>query len=70
MNMSGAKMSARFPTRFHDGGSTLRPLRVAGVYRDYSNDRGTVMMDRDLYLALFHDSRVTSVAVFAARRRP
>ncbi|MGE5414339.1 MAG: FtsX-like permease family protein [Syntrophomonadaceae bacterium] len=43
-----------------------RALRVAGVYRDYSNDRGTVMMDRGLYLALFGDSRVTSVAVLAA----
>ena len=25
MNMSGAKMSARRPTRFHDAGSTTRP---------------------------------------------
>ena len=28
MNMSGAKMSARLPTLFHDGGSILRPPRV------------------------------------------
>ncbi len=44
-----------------------RPMRVAGVYRDYSNDRGTVVMDRALYLSLFADARVTSVAVLAAR---
>jgi putative ABC transport system permease protein len=43
-----------------------RSFRVAGVYRDYSNDRGTVVMDRSLYLSLFHDPRVTSVAVLAA----
>lgn len=43
-----------------------RDFRVAGVYRDYSNDRGTVVMDRALYLALFGDQRVTSVAVLAA----
>jgi putative ABC transport system permease protein len=43
-----------------------RPFRVAGVYRDYSNDRGTVIMDRALYLAIFRDPRVTSVAVLAA----
>ena len=43
-----------------------RAFRVAGVYRDYSNDRGTVVMDRSLYLALFRDPRVTSVAVLAA----
>jgi putative ABC transport system permease protein len=43
-----------------------RVLRVAGVYRDYSNDRGTILLDRDLYLSLFADRRVTSVAVLAA----
>jgi len=43
-----------------------KAFRVAGVYRDYSNDRGTVVMDRELYLALFGDERVTSAAVLAA----
>jgi putative ABC transport system permease protein len=43
-----------------------RFFRVAGVYRDYSNDRGTVLLDRDLFLALFDDPRVTSAAVQAA----
>jgi putative ABC transport system permease protein len=43
-----------------------RPFRVAGVYRDYSNDRGTVVLDRELYRSLFRDERVTSVAVLAA----
>ena len=42
-----------------------RAFRVAGVYRDYSNDRGTVVMDRALYLALFGDARITSAAVLA-----
>lgn len=43
-----------------------RSFRVAGVYRDYSNDRGTVLLDRGLYLSLFSDFRVTSVAVAAS----
>jgi len=43
-----------------------RRLRVAGIYRDYSNDRGTIVIDRRLYLSLFEDRRVTSVAVLAA----
>ncbi len=43
-----------------------RSFRVAGVYRDYSNDRGTVLMDRELYRSIFHDDRVTSAAVLAA----
>ncbi|HEY6931604.1 MAG TPA: ABC transporter permease, partial [Thermoanaerobaculia bacterium] len=45
----------------------IRSFRVAGIYRDYSNDRGTVLLDRDLYLSLLGDHRVTSVAVVAAR---
>ncbi len=43
-----------------------RAPRVAGVYRDYSNDRGTVLLDREAYLPLYGDSRVTAVAVAAA----
>jgi putative ABC transport system permease protein len=43
-----------------------RSFRIAGVYRDFSNDRGTVVLDRELYLSLFGDPRVTSLAVVAA----
>ncbi|HEY2797949.1 MAG TPA: FtsX-like permease family protein [Thermoanaerobaculia bacterium] len=43
-----------------------RAFRVAGVYRDYSNDRGTVVLDRELYLRIFNDPRITSLAVLAA----
>jgi len=43
----------------------VRSFRVGGVYRDFSNDRGTVVFDRQLYLSLFDDPRVTSVAVMA-----
>ncbi len=42
-----------------------RAFRVAGVYRDYSNDRGTVVMDRAIYLSIFGDPRITSAAVLA-----
>jgi putative ABC transport system permease protein len=44
-----------------------RSFRIAGIYRDYSNDRGTVLLDRALYLSLFDDRRITSAAVLAAR---
>jgi putative ABC transport system permease protein len=43
-----------------------RRVRVASIYRDYSNDKGTVVIDRTQYLDLFGDRRVTSVAVLAA----
>jgi putative ABC transport system permease protein len=43
----------------------IRTFRIAGVYRDFSNDRGTVLMDRTLYVGLFDDPRVTSAGVLA-----
>src|SRR5262249_19370800 len=43
-----------------------RAFRVAGVYRDYSNDRRNLVLDRDLYLSLFDDPRATSAAILAA----
>ncbi|HMA17892.1 MAG TPA: ABC transporter permease, partial [Thermoanaerobaculia bacterium] len=42
-----------------------RSFRVAGVYRDFSSDRGTVLLDRSLYLEIFGDARVTSAGVVA-----
>lgn len=38
-------------------------LRVAGVYRDYSNDRGTVTVDRALFRSLFRMEGAVSLAV-------
>lgn len=38
-------------------------LRVAGVYRDYSNDRGTVTVDRALFRRLFRMEGAVSLAV-------
>lgn len=39
---------------------------VAGVYRDYASDLGTVLMDRARYRALYADDRISAVAVYAA----
>jgi putative ABC transport system permease protein len=67
--------SEPFVRRFgkHEGDTVVlrtpagpRELRIAGVYYDYSNDRGTVVMDRGMYLRLFGDERLTSAAVLAA----
>jgi putative ABC transport system permease protein len=38
-------------------------LRVAGVYRDYSNDRGTVTLDRELFRRLFRMDGAVSLAL-------
>ena len=37
---------------------------ITGIYRDYSNDRGVVVMDRDLYIRKFNDDTINTIAVF------
>jgi putative ABC transport system permease protein len=39
-------------------------LKVQGIYYDYSNDRGTFMMDRSVYAGLFKDDSVNGVALY------
>jgi len=40
-----------------------RSLRVIGVFKDYSRDRGLAMMDRGAFVALWGDPRVHSLSV-------
>lgn len=54
----GARVEIATPSGF-------RPFEVAAVYRDFSNDRGTVLLDRALYVSLFGDSRVTNLGLVA-----
>jgi putative ABC transport system permease protein len=44
------------------GGS--RDFPITGVYRDYSNDRGVVVMNRPLYVRSFKDDAINTVVVF------
>jgi len=37
---------------------------IAGVYRDYSSDRGVVVMDRKLFVQTFRDDRVNTIVVY------
>jgi putative ABC transport system permease protein len=37
---------------------------ITGIYRDYSNDRGIVVMDRPLYIKTFHDDRINTVVIY------
>ncbi len=41
-------------------------LRVAGIYRDYANVRGTVLMRLPLYRRLWHDNRLTGLGIHLA----
>ncbi|HUR79209.1 MAG TPA: FtsX-like permease family protein [Thermoanaerobaculia bacterium] len=37
---------------------------ITGIYRDYSNDRGVVVMDRALYVRTFRDDRINTIVVY------
>lgn len=41
-----------------------RPVTVRGIFADYGNERGSLILDRAVYLAWFHDPRVASLAVY------
>jgi putative ABC transport system permease protein len=41
-----------------------RTFPVLAVFYDYSSDRGTVIIDNDLYERLWHDDRVASLGLF------
>ena len=44
--------------------SGIAALRVAGIYYDYTSDRGLIMMDRGVFDRWWHDPGVNSVAVY------
>lgn len=44
----------------------MRNFPIDGIYRDYSSDRGTVMMNRALYVESFGDSTINTVALYLA----
>ncbi|MBI4442872.1 MAG: ABC transporter permease [Acidobacteria bacterium] len=39
-------------------------FEVAGIYYDYTNDRGTILLDRKAYRELFHDDTASALAVY------
>jgi putative ABC transport system permease protein len=41
-----------------------RIFPVTGVYRDYSNDRGVVVMDRALYIRSFDDDTINTIVIY------
>ena len=44
--------------------SGIAQLRVAGIYYDYTSDRGLIMIDRRVFDRWWHDEGVNSVAVY------
>jgi putative ABC transport system permease protein len=41
-----------------------RAFDVAGVYREYGNDRGNLLMSRDVYSRLWQDDAVTGIGIY------
>lgn len=39
-------------------------MPITGIYRDYSNDRGVVVMDHGLYVRTFDDENLNTIVVF------
>lgn len=65
----GAIVSESFADKFHKRVGdvlTIGPLRapIVGVYRDYSSDRGVIVIDRSRYIPAFKDSAVNTIVVF------
>ncbi|HEY5610778.1 MAG TPA: FtsX-like permease family protein, partial [Thermoanaerobaculia bacterium] len=72
----GVLVSESFSIKFDKGvGDTVvlptpgapSELAIHGVYRDYSNDRGVVVMDRPLFIEKFRDTTINTIAVFLKR---
>jgi putative ABC transport system permease protein len=41
-----------------------RDFEVAGVYREYGNDRGNVLINRAVYQAIWHDDDLTALGLY------
>jgi putative ABC transport system permease protein len=73
MQRAGVMVSESFALKFHqDVGDvvslpTARGLQrfpITGIYRDYSSDRGTVVMDRPTYIRAFDDSSINTIVIY------
>jgi len=43
-----------------------REFRIAGVFREYGNDRGEILMDLDEYRRHWHDSEIGGLGIYLA----
>jgi putative ABC transport system permease protein len=67
----GVVVSESFAVKFDKSvGDTIviagrpTPFPIAGIYRDYSNDRGVVAMDRALFIRTFDDNAINTIVVY------
>jgi putative ABC transport system permease protein len=44
----------------------VQAFRIAGIYREYGNDRGNVLMSLAQYRRLWHDEEITGLGIYLA----
>jgi putative ABC transport system permease protein len=67
--MASESFALKFGKRVGDSvelptASGNRRFPITGIYRDYSNDRGVLVMDRALYIESFRDATINNVILF------
>ena len=45
-------------------GGELHPVTLRGIYADFGNERGSLILDRPVFLAWFQDDRAASLAIY------
>lgn len=66
---NGVVVSESFALKFDKRvGDTVEMVQarfpITGIYRDYSNDRGVVAMDRALFVRTFGDDKINTIVVY------
>jgi putative ABC transport system permease protein len=46
--------------------SGVQSFRIAGIYREYGNDRGNVLMSLAQYRRMWHDDEITAMGIYLA----
>ncbi|MGZ5440764.1 MAG: ABC transporter permease [Thermoanaerobaculia bacterium] len=69
LRQNGVVVSESLSLKFDKGvGDTIvlagTRFPITGIYRDYSNDRGVVVMDRALFMRTFDDDAINTIVVF------
>jgi putative ABC transport system permease protein len=69
IRLNGVVVSEPFALRFRKRvGDTFtfagKSFPITGIYRDYSNDQGVVVMHRPLYVKTFNDDRINTIVVY------
>jgi len=69
LKTGGVFVSESFSLKFRKGAGDVIELPngrfpISGVFRDYSNDRGVIVMDRAVYVRAFHDFASNTIVVF------